>query len=374
MSRNSNHITAILRQAKALLKMKLSVFDKDPFLLNTPTCTIDLRKGLNGIREHRAEDFITKCTLSSIGDKGRDIWEDSLKLFFQNDSDLEKYVKDIIGLSAIGSVFAEFMVVAHGSGRNGKSTFFNSISSVLGTYSGKISADVLTVGCRRNVKPELAEAKGKRLLIASELEEGTRLSTSTVKQLCSTDEINGEKKFKAPFKFTPSHTLVLYTNHLPKVGATDTGTWRRLVVVPFNAAIESNDDILNYTQYLIENCGEAVLSWVVEGAKSIIDKKYKLTQPECVINAISSYRDDNDWLNHFLCDRCETGDSLIEKSGELYTNYRIYCAMRGEYIRSTADFYAALDLAGIKKRKTKKGSFVYGLKLKDNDAEDDFLT
>ncbi len=78
------------------------------------------------------------------------------------------------------------------------------------------------MGCRRNIRPELAETKGKRLLIASELEEGTRLNTSTIKQFCSTDEILAEKKYKDPFTFIPSHTLVLYTNHLPKVGATST--------------------------------------------------------------------------------------------------------------------------------------------------------
>ena len=87
----------------------------------------------------------------------------------------------------------------------------------IGNYAGAISADALTVGCKRNVRPELAEVRGKRLLIASELEEGTRLSTSIVKQLCSTDEISAEKKYRDPFKFRPTHTLVLYTNHLPKV-------------------------------------------------------------------------------------------------------------------------------------------------------------
>ena len=44
-----------------------------------------------------------------------------------------------------------------------------------------------------------------------------RLNTAVVKQLCSTDEIQAEKKYKDPFSFVPSHTLVLYTNHLPKV-------------------------------------------------------------------------------------------------------------------------------------------------------------
>ena len=147
-------------------------------------------------------------------------------------------MQQIVGMAAVGRVYMESLVIAYGEGRNGKSTFWNTIARVLGTYSGNMSADTLTVGCKRNVKPELAEAKGKRLIIAAELEEGMRLNTSVVKQMCSTDEIFAEKKYKDPFSFTPSHTLVLYTNHLPRVGANDPGTWRRLIVIPFHARIE----------------------------------------------------------------------------------------------------------------------------------------
>lgn len=46
------------------------------------------------------------------------------------------------------------------------------------------------------MKPEIAELKGKRLAIAAELEEGMFLSTSVLKQVCSTDMVRGEKKFK----------------------------------------------------------------------------------------------------------------------------------------------------------------------------------
>ena len=123
--------------------------------------------------------------------------------------ELINYVQSIVGLAAIGKVYVEALIIAYGEGRNGKSTFWNVVSRVLGSYSGNISADMLTVGCRRNVKPELAEAKGKRLLIAAELEEGMRLNTSNVKQLCSTDEIYAEKKYKDPFSYIPTHTLVL---------------------------------------------------------------------------------------------------------------------------------------------------------------------
>lgn len=258
----------------------------------------------------------------------------------------------------------EALIIAYGEGRNGKSTFWNVIARVLGTYSGNISADMLTVGCRRNVKPELAEAKGKRMLIASELEEGMRLNTANVKQLCSTDEIYAEKKYKDPFSYTPTHTLVLYTNHLPKVGAIDKGTWRRLIVIPFDAKIEGSADIKNYADYLFENAGGAILSWVIEGARKVIADNYKIAPPEKVCDAIEHYKESNDWLSYFLSERCELDPSYVAKSGEVYNEYRIFCTQVGEFIRSTTDFYTALESIGFERYRNKKGRYVKGLKLK----------
>ena len=39
----------------------------------------------------------------------------------------------------------ESLVIAYGEGRNGKSTFWNTIARVLGTYSGNMSADTLII-------------------------------------------------------------------------------------------------------------------------------------------------------------------------------------------------------------------------------------
>ena len=152
------------------------------------------------------------------------------------------------------------MIIAYGGGANGKSTFWNTIFRVMGTYAGKLSAESLTMKCKRNIMPEMAELKGRRLIISSEMQEGMRLNTSVVKQLCSTDEIQVEKKYKDPFSFVPSHTLVLYTNHLPKVGVNDDGIWRRLIVIPFNAKITGKNDIKNYADYLFEHGREYVIS------------------------------------------------------------------------------------------------------------------
>ena len=281
-----------------------------------------------------------------------------------------EYVQQIVGMAAVGRVYLESLIIAYGEGRNGKSTFWNTIARVLGTYSGNMSADTLTVGCKRNVKPELAEAKGKRLIIAAELEEGMRLNTSVVKQMCSTDEIFAEKKYKDPFSFTPSHTLVLYTNHLPRVGANDPGTWRRLIVIPFHARIEGAGDIKNYADYLVSEAAPSIMAWIIEGAKKAIGRNFHIPCPACVEDAIKSYREDNDWLGHFLNECCEADKTYREKSGVLYQEYRSYCLRTGEYTRSTADFYNALESAGFSRRKAKAGIIVYGLRIKEDDFGD----
>ena len=364
--RDMRYIKSAMDAAKPMVQLKISDLDKDEFLLNTPDATYDLRKGFSGARPQEPEDHITKITAVSPSEKGKALWLDALNTFFCNDAELISYVQKIVGLAAIGKVYQEAIIIAYGDGRNGKSTFWNTISRVFGSYAGNMSADTLTVGCKRNVKPEMAELKGKRLVIASELEEGMRLNTAMVKQLCSTDEIFAEKKYKDPFSFTPSHTLVLFTNHLPRVGASDAGTWRRIIVIPFNAKIEGKSDIRNYADHLFHEAGEYILQWIIEGAQEVIRNHYVIDLPQCVKDAIQAYRDNNDWFSNFLDDCCEVDKSYTQKSGELYVEYRAHCARNGEYTRSTADFYTALENAGFERKKTNQGSFIFGLRIKDD--------
>lgn len=365
--RNMKSLKPAMEAAMPLLEKQPDELDSNPFLLNTPLCTYNLTEGLTGTKDHDPQDYITKVTTVSPDDVGTDIWKNTLDLIFCGDTDLIDYVQRIVGMAVIGKVYIEALIIAYGEGRNGKSTFWNAIARVLGSYAGNMSADALTVGCKRNVKPEMAELKGKRLIIAAELEEGMRLNTSVIKQLCSTDAVYAEKKYKAPFSFIPSHTLVLYTNHLPKVGASDAGTWRRLIVIPFNAKIEGDSDIKNFADYLVDHAGGAILSWIIEGSRMVIAEGFNIKPPKVVRDAVAAYREDNDWLGKFLEESCVIGAAYQEKSGELYKAYRTYCINMHEYTRSTGDFYAALEQIGYHKKKLKNGIMIFGLMLKTDD-------
>lgn len=372
--RQSKYITATLKEVRPMIEIDTKLLNSDAYLLNTPLATYDLRYGLSGAREHNPDDFITKITAVSPSEKGKELWVDCLNKIFKNDQELINYVQMICGLASIGKVFIEAMIIAYGEGGNGKSTFWNSIFRVLGLYSGKISADTLTVGCKRNIKPEMAEMNGRRLLIASESQEGARLNDSIVKQLCSTDEVFAEKKYKDPFYFTPCHTLVLYTNHLPRVSGNDDGIWRRLIVIPFTNKLTGSGDIKNYADYLYENAGEYILSWIIEGARKVIEKNFNIPVSKIVEDAISEYREQNDWFHHFLDDCCEVNETLIESSNDLYKAYCKYCDETNEYTRNAPDFYNALESNGFKRTIKKRRKFIIGLKLKEICEFEDFLT
>lgn len=364
--RDYRYIMATHNTAKPMLAIDISELDKNDMLLNTPDATYNLKCGLSGSQAHSATDYLTKITTASPGNQGMGLWQETLATFFCGDQELIDYVQMVVGMAAIGKVYQEHMIIAYGGGANGKSTFWNTIARVLGSYSGKLSADALTMSNKRNVKPEMAELKGKRLIIASEMDEGMRLNTGLVKQLCSTDEIYAEKKYKDPFHFVPSHTLVLYTNHLPKVGANDDGIWRRLIVIPFNAKITGKSDVKNFADHLYDNAAPAIISWIIEGAEKAIKANFKTKLPKVVQESVRAYREANDWLGHFIEENCEIVKGHIQKSGDLYSAYRAYALQNGEYVRSTTDFYTALESAGYNRQRTSKFNAIVGLKLLDD--------
>ncbi len=360
--RQTARITAVLTEAQPMVEIDVEKLDKNGFLLNTPAGIIDLRTGAQN--QHNSLDYCTKITTVSPDLQNAELFQNFLETITNHNQSLKEYLQYIAGMCLIGKVYCENLIIAYGTGKNGKSTFFNLLSMVMGNYSGNLSAEILTKNSRINKKNEFAELRGKRLVIASELEDGRQLDTASLKQLCSTDMIYAEKKYKNPFSFIPTHTTVLCTNHLPSVEALDNGTWRRLVVVPFQAVIHDSEEIKNYTEYLFQNSGGAVLSWMIQGAQKFIESDYKISQPEIVKQAIKTYRAENNWIQNYLFECCETDRAYFEKASELYNNYKDYCINTGESIKSCPAFKKAMIEAGYKHKSNAKGSFYYGVRIK----------
>jgi P4 family phage/plasmid primase-like protien len=361
-SRNKNKIAAMLTLAQPLLAVKSEKLDADPNLLNTPAGVVDLCTG--AILPHDPDKLCTKITRFSPGERGCDIWARHLALVSCEDEKWIGFEQQVAGMSAFGKVFEENLIIKIGGGRNGKSAHTNAQASVLGDYAGTISADALTTA-GRSKGADLANLKGLRLVIAAETDEGARLSTSMLKQLTSTDKIHAERKYRDPEDFTPSHTVVLYTNHFPRVGSTDTGTWRRIVPVPFDAQIPESREVKNYAEVLSEEAGEAIMAWIVEGAVAFHKQGYRLIKPECVENLFDQYRQENDWLGEFIDECCETGIGLSCLSGKLFSQYVEWGKKTHGYTRRSDEFKREMEKKGYASRRSSRGVEWIGIEVND---------
>lgn len=185
-----------------------------------------------------------------------------------------------------------------------------------------------------------------------------------VKRCRQTNGIAANPKYLTPFTFTPSHTLLMFTNFLPRVGSSDKGTWSRLTVLPFNAHLrDTAGERKDYAEVLFTQAGGAVLSWMVEGARRFIANGYKLTPPAVVREALADYRKSCDWLGGFLTECCELGENYATNGRELYARYTAYCQVNGDYRRDNRDFAHAMQNAGYERKHTMKGWQYYGLRL-----------
>jgi len=354
--RSYNKIQSVLSTAKSILEISNDDLDIEPCDLNTPNGIVDLRTGK--IRPHESSAFCTKMTAVSPTPQRSELFEKFLSDITLGNSDLAQYVQCVAGMACLGKVYSEVLIIAYGDGHNGKSTLFNTLYEILGDYSGKIPAEALTTRAR-NPKNDVAELFGKRLVVASETEEGNRLSTAMLKQIASTDPMTAEKKYHDPFVFTPTHSLILFTNYLPKIGSDDLGTWRRLVPVPFNAKIEKPQ--LDLAERLLNEAGGSILQWVIDGAKIFIENGYRLPICSAVEDAKSQYKAENDWLANFIEERCIVGDVQAEAAVKLYEAYVDWSLKNGEYKRCNRDFAHALEAKGFTKKKGRRGNSWHGL-------------
>ena len=359
--RTSARITATLKEAMPMLSIETDVLDGDPLVLNTPCGEVNLSTG--EMMHHDPLHYITHKTKVSPSNEGAEIWGEFLLQIACGDESVAEFLQQFAGMAAIGKVYEERLVIAVGSGGNGKSTFFNAIQDVLGDYAGTIRSELMIASNDSGKKFEYARLRGKRFIIAEELSEGKQLDTGAVKQLCSTGDINAQFKGKDIFTFKPSHSTVLCTNHMPTVKTVDDGTWDRLIVIPFKGRFRNQEtEIKNYGAYLVEHCGGAILRWIIEGAQKYVQNDYRLIVPEVILAATKSYQEENDWAADFFRDSLvfEAGQSAT--GSELYDAYQKYCGCAGiNPLPSSVVLPRIAEHPGVMKKRMNKGTRYFGV-------------
>lgn len=360
--RDTRKVAATMTEARPSLAVDTDELDSHPFLVNTPAGTYNVETGK--MKPHDFRDLLTMQTKYQPSEAGREIWEDFVLQVSDGDEDLAKFLKRVAGMCLCGKVFDELLIIVAGTGGNGKSTFFNSIADAIGDYAGSITPDIFMAD--ENHRFDMAGLRGKRMVIAAETTDGQKLDSSMVKRLCSTDTIRAELKHKDAFDFVPCHHTIMFTNHLPAVETGDSGTWARLMVIPFTHDFRGRKgETKNYSDFLLQNCGEAIVKWCLEGAEEFLGyKNLSLNVPDCVAEVTEKYRATYDVLHGWIMAKCETGRRCSEQSSDLLESYNDFAREQGDDTISSKTFAKLIRAKGYRIERTRTGSIVAGLKIK----------
>lgn len=340
-------------------------WDADPWALNTPAVTVDLRTG--ELKPHCRSDFITRVTPISPR-VGCPTWNQFLDRITDGDDELKSYLQRVVGYAATGITREHALFFGHGLGANGKSVFVDTIAGIFGEYHRTAPMDVFVASNSDRHPTELAMLRGARLVTAVETEEGRRWNESRIKSLTGGDRIAARFMRQDFFEFVPQFKLFVVGNHKPSLRSVDEAIRRRLHLIPFDVTIplDERDETLA-TKLRREWPG--ILAWAIEG--SVEWGMTGLQPPERVRKATEMYLSEEDGFKAWCEECCEEDPSAWEKTSELYRSWKSMAERSGEHAGSQKAFSQTLAARGFRWERRTEGRGYFGLRIKRRDYTDD---
>lgn len=350
----------MIELAKPDLSVRPELLDVDKYLLNLRNGTYDLRN--DKLLSHSPEDRLTMmANVEYDPDAKCPKWIEFLNKIFAGDQDLIGFVQKALGYSLTGDTGEDCFFIVYGTGANGKTTFLNTIETVLGDYAAQSRAETFLSKDRDTIPSDLARLKGRRFVVATEFPQGKVIAESLIKSLTGRDELTVRELFGKWFQYKPQFKIWLGTNHKPVVRDNSVGFWRRVKLIPFEVQIPVNERIRNFEDILLEEAS-GILNWMLEGYREW--KNEGLGDTEKIREATAEYRDENDVLRDFLEERCiEDPNASISKK-ELYQAYVDWSTFNTEKTLSKGTFLRLIEERGYKPYRSNKERGWKGITLK----------
>lgn len=351
-SENAGKIDAALKLAAPLLERRADSFDADPYLLGCNNGAVDLRTGR--LTPPKPDLLITKTTGHDYdAEAGCPTWMAFLQRIFRGHPEMVPFLQQLAGYWLTGLTDPPYLAVLYGGGENGKTSLVETLQYVLGDYADSAPRGLLmTKSAKNNSETELAKLQGKRFVTTAETNEGGRLDEELVKAMTGGDQIAARRLYGHPFTFSPTHKLALTTNHKPIVRGTDSGIWRRLLLIPFEESIPKSEQDPKLRNKLRAEA-KGILAWAVAGARRFLaDSKIKL--PQVIVEATKEYRTESDVIGMFLEEMCLVDRKGTVLSSALYMAYEGWAEANGEHVLSRRALTSRLQDRGFAPTKVGK--------------------
>lgn len=336
-------ITAVLTMARADRRLAAVVdqWDADAFLLN---CDGEVHRLDAEAYSRQALPGDYFCKTTSVRPGGEcPLWIEFLETVTCGDAALIDYLQRVCGYCLTGSTREQCLFFLYGPGGNGKTTFVNTISGIMGDYHRTAAIDAFAASSSDRHPTELANLQGARLVTASETAEGRHWDETRIKTLTGGDMISARFMRQDFFEYRPMLKLMVSGNSKPELKGVDAAWRRRMQIVPFVADIEPAKRIRGFDDLLhVEWPG--ILQWMIEGARYWA--KSGLQPPPAVLNATGDYLDSQDvlggWIDEMIV-LTPADDTAFLSRQQLFSAWQAFCKRTGEHVGSRKQLVAALN-------------------------------
>jgi putative DNA primase/helicase len=351
-------------------------WDSTPYILPCINGIIDLRTGK--VMSNSPSFFIRNvCPTAYDAGAMCPLFMLFLEDIMLGHQEMIDFLKRLMGYILLGTPKEHRFIILWGeNGRNGKGSLCRIIQKILGPFAKTFSPEMVLLQKNPlpsgNPRADLMNLHGTRFAIFSEINKKRALDPSQIKNLSGGDVIAARPLFSNEVRnFTPSHTLIIQTNYKPEAPAEDNALWRRALLIPFPAEfvsvpIKPNQKILDTNleeKLLTEMSG--ILNWMVEGA--IEYQKKGLCIPQKVMDAIDSYRDENNGIEAFIKARCEKIVECSVRCSVFRDEVRVFCGEEGYLVPSHRDITQFLESQGYQKFHSSQGDSWRGIGIVNRD-------
>jgi putative DNA primase/helicase len=352
LSQNHSRLEAAAKILETCLRATLAELDQSPWLLNVANGTIDLRTA--ELRPHDRDDKITQLANVEWDDSATcPTWDAFVAGAMGGDLKLVLYLQRLIGYALTGLTTEHILAFFYGGGRNGKSTFVQTVRSMLGEYSCAAPRELLFEKKNASDHPtEMARLYGKRFAACAEIGEHTVLDEAKVKDLTGGDAIPCRRMREDFWDLIPTHTLIMSGNHKPTVRGDDLGIWRRIRLVPWTVSVDEADVDQELPAKLLAEL-PGILRWCVNGCLEW--RRIGLSEPSDVIEATKEYRAESDALGQFLAQhtRFEQGARISRQA--LRERYETWCEELGYVPLGARKIAQRLKERGVREINVREG-------------------
>ena len=281
---------------------------------------IDLSTG--NVREASPSEHITRRLGRDPDFNGEPVnWIKTLNECLPDEKSVE-YFKAYAGYCLTGYTREQNFIFAWGTGGNGKSTIFGTLSKALGEYFVGLPASVATVRKHDDHPEALARLDGARLAILQELPSGAKWNEVWIKQITGGDILTTRYMRENSFDFIPKCKLVTSGNSKPSLSTVDTAIKRRLVMLPFLNKFEENDNNKHLSEILEDELAQ-IIAWAIEGATDYLENGLPEI-PASIREASSDYMEEqdmfSDWFNECI-QPVERGFLSNTQARDSYNNF-----------------------------------------------------